>query len=112
MGGRRRQPPVPRDPDKPRMDGLNRRILRLFRPYKRPLFTVLALIAFSAGLGMVTPFLLRDILDVAIPEDRDGLLGALVGGMIGIAIVTAVLGVGQTWLTNVVGQRVMHDLRT
>jgi len=112
VGGRRRQPPVPRDPDKPRMDGLNRRILRLFRPYKRPLFTVLALIAFSAGLGMVTPFLLRDILDVAIPENRDGLLGVLVGGMIAISVVTAILGVGQTWLTNVVGQRVMHDLRT
>ncbi|WP_272600439.1 ABC transporter ATP-binding protein [Solirubrobacter phytolaccae] len=94
------------------MPGLNRRILKLFRPYKGPLFTVLGLIAFSAALGMVTPFLLRDILDVAIPEDRDGLLGALVGGMIGIAIVTAILGVGQTWLTNVVGQRVMHDLRT
>lgn len=110
MGGRRRQ--IPRDPNKPRMDGLNRRILKLFRPYKRPLFTVLALIAFSAGLGMVTPFLLRDILDVAIPENRDGLLGLLVGGMIAIAVVTAILGVGQTWLTNVVGQRVMHDLRT
>lgn len=94
------------------MEGLNRRILALFRPYRGRLFTVLALIAFSAGLGMVTPFLLRDILDVAIPEDRDGLLGVLVGGMIAISIVTGVLGVGQTWLTNVVGQRVMHDLRT
>ena len=61
---------------------------------------------------MVSPFLLRDILDVAIPENRDELLLALVAGMIGISIVTGVLGVGQTWLTNVVGQRVMHDLRT
>ena len=32
--------------------------------------------------------------------------------MIGISVATGVLGVGQTWLTNVVGQRVMHDLRT
>ncbi|MBE2319129.1 ABC transporter ATP-binding protein [Solirubrobacter sp. CPCC 204708] len=94
------------------MPGLNRRIIKLFRPYRGRLFTVLALIAFSAALGMVTPFLLRDILDVAIPENRDGLLGVLVGGMIAIAVVTAILGVGQTWLTNVVGQRVMHDLRT
>ena len=94
------------------MPGLNRRIIRLFRPYRGRLTTVLILIAFSAALGMVSPFLLRDILDVAIPENRDGLLLALVGGMIGISIVTAVLGVGQTWLTNVVGQRVMHDLRT
>ena len=73
---------------------------------------VLVLIVIAAGLGMVSPFLLRDVLDHAIPENRDELLFALVAGMIGISIVTGVLGVGQTWLTNVVGQRVMHDLRT
>ena len=52
------------------MPGLNRRILKLFRPYKGPLFTVLGLIAFSAALGMVTPFLLRDILDVAFNQKK------------------------------------------
>src|SRR5215203_776610 len=60
---------------------------------------------------MVSPFLLRDILDEAIPaKDRDLLL-MLVGGMIAISVATGVLGVAQTWLSNVVGQRVMHDLR-
>ena len=107
-GGRRLQPP----PGKPLTRGLTRRIVKLFRPYRGRLLTVLFLIAVSAALGMVSPFLLRDILDVAIPENRDELLLALVGGMIAISIVTGVLGVGQTWLTNVVGQRVMHDLRT
>src|SRR3712207_1347800 len=60
---------------------------------------------------MVSPFLLRDVLDVAIPQDDDRLLALLVAGMIGISVVTGVLGVGQTWLSNVVGQKVMHDLR-
>jgi ATP-binding cassette, subfamily B, bacterial len=72
---------------------------------------VLLLIVVSAGLGMISPFLLRDVLDVAIPEDDDRLLALLVAGMIGISVVTGVLGVGQTWLSNVVGQKVMHDLR-
>jgi ATP-binding cassette subfamily B protein len=90
---------------------LTRRVTRLFRPYRGRLTTVLLLIVVSAGLGVVSPFLLRDILDVAIPEDDDGLLIALVAGMIGIAIATGVLAVLQTWLSNVVGQRVMHDLR-
>src|SRR6478752_7064765 len=94
------------------MPGLTRRITALFRPYRGRLFSVLVLIAFGAILGMVSPFLLRDILDHAIPENNDQLLMALVAGMIGISILTAILGVGQTWLTNVVGQRVMHDLRT
>jgi ATP-binding cassette subfamily B protein len=90
---------------------VTRRVARLFRPYRGRLAAVLALIAISAGLGMVSPFLLRDILDEAIPEKDRDLLLKLVGGMIAIAVATGALGVAQTWLSNVVGQRVMHDLR-
>ena len=97
---------------KPLTRGLARRIFKLFRPYRGRLVVVLVLIVISAALGMISPFLLRDVLDHAIPENRDELLFALVAGMIGISVATGVLGVGQTWLTNVVGQRVMHDLRT
>src|ERR671929_158344 len=88
-----------------------RRIAALFRPYRGRLAVVLALIALSAGLGMVSPFLLREVLDEAIPQRDTGLLTLLVAGMIGVSVATGVLGVGQTWLSNVVGQRVMHDLR-
>jgi ATP-binding cassette subfamily B protein len=87
------------------------RITALFRPYRLRLGVVLGLILFSAGLGMVSPFLLRAVLDDAIPERDTGLLTALVAGMVGISIATGVIGVGQTWLSNLVGQRVMHDLR-
>src|SRR5436853_4885391 len=89
-----------------------RRIARLFRPYRRRLVAVLALILFSAGLGMVSPFLLRQVLDTAIPDRDTGLLTWLVLGMIGISIATGALGVAQTWISNLVGQRVMHDLRS
>lgn len=88
-----------------------RRITKLFRPYRARLGTVLGLIMLSATLGMISPFLLREILDTAIPENDTELLAWLVVGMIAVAIVTGVLGVAQTWLSNVVGQRVMHDLR-
>jgi ATP-binding cassette, subfamily B, bacterial len=87
------------------------RIARLFRPYRLRLATVLALIAIAAGISMISPFLLREVLDKAIPERDTALLSALVGGMIAISIATGILSVGQTWLSNVVGQRVMHDLR-
>ena len=90
---------------------MTRRVAALFRPYRGRLAAVLALIAISAGLGMVSPFLLRDILDEAIPEKDRDLLLILVGGMIAISVATGVLSVAQTWLSNVVGQRVMHDLR-
>jgi ATP-binding cassette, subfamily B, bacterial len=94
-------------------EGLDRRrLVRLFQPYRWRLGAVLALILVSAALGMVSPFLLRAVLDQAIPEANSGLLVALVVGMIGIAVATGALGVAQTLLSNTVGQRVMHDLRT
>ncbi len=89
-----------------------RRVLRLFRPYGMRLGAVLSLIVLSAGLDIISPFLLREILDTAIPERDNALLTALVGGLIGIAVVTGILGVFQTLLSNQVGQRVMHDLRS
>ena len=89
-----------------------RRIIRLFRPYRARLSVVCALIVFSAGIGVVSPFLLREVLDEAIPEENVRLLSFLVAGMVAIPIVTGVLGVWQTLLSNQVGQSVMHDLRT
>jgi ATP-binding cassette subfamily B protein len=89
-----------------------RRIIGLFKPYRARLGVVCTLIVFSAALGVVPAFLLRDVLDVAIPDKDTALLTVLVAGMIAIAIVTGVIGVWQTLLSNQVGQSVMHDLRT
>jgi ATP-binding cassette subfamily B protein len=88
-----------------------RRLLGLFRPYRLRLGAVLFLIVVSAALGMVSPFLLRAVLDQAIPERDTALLAGLVAGMIAIAVATGALGVAQTLISNTVGQRVMHDLR-
>ena len=87
------------------------RLLALFKPYRRRLASVLFLILISAALGMVSPFLLREVLDTAIPQNDTALLAWLVAGMIGIALATGALGVAQTLLSNTVGQQVMHDLR-
>src|ERR671914_331400 len=89
-----------------------RRIVRLFRTYRKRLSAVSALILVSAGLGVVSPFLLREVLDVAIPQQDVSLLTILAAGMVAIPIVTGALGVWQTLLSNQVGQSVMHDLRT
>ena len=103
--------PPPPDDQPPAPPGQLRRITRLFRPHRRPLAAVLGLIGVSAALGIVSPFLLRGVLDTAIPDNDTRLLTVLVLGMIVISIATGVLSVGQTYLSNVVGQRVMHDLR-
>ncbi|MGP2441770.1 ABC transporter ATP-binding protein [Streptomyces sp. JW3] len=89
-----------------------RRILRLFRPYRGRLAVVGALVGAASLVSVATPFLLREILDVAIPEGRTGLLSLLALGMILGAVLTSVFGVLQTLISTTVGQRVMHDLRT
>jgi ATP-binding cassette, subfamily B, bacterial len=88
-----------------------RRIAALFKPYRLRLSGLLALIFVAAGLGVVSPFLLREVIDTAIPKHDTGLLSLLVGGMIALSVLGGVIGVAQTWISNQVGQRVMHDLR-
>jgi ATP-binding cassette subfamily B protein len=103
----------PQRPEDPAVRKANlRRIVRLFRLYRAKLGAVCGLILFSASLGAISPFLLRAVLDTAIPENDTKLLTELVAGMVAIAVVTGALSVVQTLLSNQVGQRVMHDLRT
>ncbi|UNO43274.1 ABC transporter ATP-binding protein [Streptomyces sp. MST-110588] len=101
--------PPPKDPQQPAQV---RRILTLFRPYRGRLAAVGLLVAASSLVSVASPFLLRAILDVAIPGRRTGLLTLLAVGMIVTAVTTSVFGVLQTLLSTTVGQRVMHDLRT
>jgi ATP-binding cassette subfamily B protein len=88
-----------------------RRVGALFVPYRMRLAWLLTLIFVSAALGIVSPFLLRAVLDNAYPHHDTTLLTELVLGMIAISVLSGVIGVAQTWASNVVGQKVMHDLR-
>ncbi|MFF0228121.1 ABC transporter ATP-binding protein [Streptomyces sp. NPDC004629] len=89
-----------------------RRILALFRPYRGRLAIVGVLVGASSLVSVATPFLLKETLDVAIPQGRTGLLSLLALGMIFSAVLNSVFGVLQTLISTTVGQRVMHDLRT
>ncbi|MFJ8822478.1 ABC transporter ATP-binding protein [Streptomyces sp. NPDC102467] len=102
-------PPDARASDQPRQI---RRILSLFHPYRARLALVGLLVGAASLVTVATPFLLKEILDVAIPQGRTGLLSLLALGMILSAVVTSVFGVLQTLISTTVGQRVMHDLRT
>jgi ATP-binding cassette subfamily B protein len=103
-----KKPPPLMDPSRERD---RHRILRLFKPYRKRLISVMALIVVSAGLSMANPFLLRSVLDNGIFHHQHTLLTELVAAMIAIAILTAAFSVWQTYISNAVGQRVMHDLR-
>jgi ATP-binding cassette, subfamily B, bacterial len=88
------------------------RVAALFRPYRWQLSVVVAAIVASSTVALATPFLVRMIIDEALPHQDVRLLVLAVAGMLAVTVVAAVFGVVQTWLSTTVGQRVMHGLRT
>ena len=89
-----------------------RRVTALFAGHGRRVGVVVALIVATSVIAMAQPFLVREAVDIAIPEQDVRLLLLTVGGMLAVTVVTQLLGVVQTWLSASIGQRVMHGLRT
>ena len=97
-------------------DQLGRRVWALFTPYRTSLVVIATAVLLSSGLGIITPFLTQAAFDRALfPAEGGGvdlpLLGWLVGGMVAVPVVTALIGVYQTYRTTLLGNRVMADLR-
>ncbi|MEA2677681.1 MAG: ATP-binding cassette, subfamily bacterial [Chloroflexota bacterium] len=88
-----------------------RRIAEFFRPYRLAVAAVLATIVITSLLGIINPYLLKLLIDDALPQRDFGLLNLFVGLMILVPIVAGLIGIGQSYLNNVIGQRVMQDLR-
>jgi ATP-binding cassette subfamily B protein len=90
-----------------------RRIAGFFSPYRGRLAFIGVLILVTVSIGVVNPILIKFVLDNLLPDgERDlGLLYLQVGLMVVLPIITSALGVWQSYLSNVVGQRVMNDLR-
>jgi ATP-binding cassette subfamily B protein len=89
-----------------------RRVIAYFRPHRWQVAVVVGLIVASSLISMASPFLLRAIIDDALPHQDVRLLLLAVGGMLLVTIATALIGVQQTWISTRVGQAVMHRLRT
>jgi ATP-binding cassette subfamily B protein len=89
-----------------------RRAIGLFTAYW-PLVSLLAFaIATASLLGLVPPLLIRAIIDDAIPNRNGSQTDLLVAGIIVATLAGSLVGVVQSWLSNVVGQGVMEDVRT
>ncbi len=88
-----------------------RRVAASFAPYKWQVVTVLVAILLTGTLGLVNPYLLKLIIDDAFAHRSFSKLTFYVSLMIATPIITGLIGVGQTYLNNLIGQRVMRDLR-
>ncbi|HEY4190984.1 MAG TPA: ABC transporter ATP-binding protein [Candidatus Limnocylindrales bacterium] len=88
-----------------------RRIVAFFGPYRAQVLVVLVAIIATSLLGIVNPYLLKLLIDNVIVGGQYQDLNLYVGLMIVIPIVSGLIGVGQSYLNNVIGQSVMQDLR-
>lgn len=88
-----------------------RRVLSLFDPYRKRISAVMLLMVIASATGLAGPFLLRAIIDQALPRNDIGLLLWLVTGMVLVAVLSAVIGASQVILSSRIGQTVLHDLR-
>ena len=87
------------------------RVAQAFRPYTFQVILVLIAIILTTVLGLVNPLLIRFVFDDAIGKRNLSLLIILVAIMFVMPIITGIIGVGQTYLNNTIGQRVMRDFR-
>lgn len=87
------------------------RVVQAFRPYKFQVVLVIIAIILTTVLGLINPLLISAIFDNAIGGHNLQLLIILVIIMFITPVVTGIIGVGQTYLNNVIGQKVMRDFR-
>ncbi len=96
-----------------------RRVVASFKPYRNKVIVVGGLIVVTSALGVINPLLIKVIFDTALfPHSGQRILPPhlhrlywLVGLMVAIPVLSGLLGIFQTYLANVVGQRVMQDFR-
>ena len=106
-GGSRDFTPIPKE----RRARTVRRIAVFFEPYKLQVVIVLVAILSTSLIGLINPLLLGLLLDQVIIGKDYSKLNLYVGLMIVLPIITGLIGVGQSYLNNVIGQNVMQDLR-
>lgn len=88
-----------------------RRIAALFAPHRPTIVVVVLLITAASVINLAQPFLVRGVIDDALPHQDIPLLIRLTAAMVGVAALTSVIGVVQTWMATAMGQKVMHALR-
>ncbi len=88
------------------------RVTALFSPYRWELALVVVIIVATSVVSLGQPFMIKAVIDDALPNGNTTLLVWCVIGMIAVAVFTGVFAVWQTWLATSMGQSVMHTLRT
>ena len=87
------------------------RVWHFAQPYQWRVAILLFTILIISGLSLVSPLLLRDLIDIAIPNGDSGRLAWLLVGMVAIPLANGVVGVWQRHINSQIGEGVIYDLR-
>ncbi len=98
--------------EKPKVTrSLLRRVLAYGRPYRYQIIAMLTAILITTGLTLLTPLILRDLIDRTIPSGNVHRLVLLALALLLIPSVGGGINVIQRRLNAVVGEGVIYDLR-
>ena len=89
-----------------------RRVWAFARPYRTTVVVFLLAILASALLALVPPFVIRAILDDAIPTGDRRQIAILAGLAVAAALGDAGLAILQRWCSAKVGEGLIYDLRS
>ncbi|MCB8982520.1 MAG: ABC transporter ATP-binding protein [Ardenticatenaceae bacterium] len=87
------------------------RVWEFARPYRGQVFLLLITILVITGLSLLSPLLIRTLIDTAIPDKNYHLLNLVALGMVLIPLLNGVIGVWQRNLNSQIGEGVIFDLR-
>lgn len=90
---------------------LLRRVLQYAKPYRWMIGGTLILILANTGLMLLTPLVLRDLIDRTIPSGNISRLMLLAATLLLIPALSGVIRVSQRYVDSLVGEGVIYDLR-
>ena len=93
-------------------DGTAKRVWGFARPYRSTIIVFLAAILAAAMLALVPPFVVREIIDQAIPDNDRRWIVILAAIAVFSALADAGLAILQRWCSAQVGEGLIYDLRS
>ncbi|WP_256702594.1 ABC transporter ATP-binding protein [Paenibacillus sp. P32E] len=87
------------------------RIVKFFMPYWKQTLLVMAVLIVTAGLGLLPPLFIQQIIDQALPDKNLRLLVLLVLASLGTTVVSGLLGVLQNYLNSFISLHIVFDMK-
>lgn len=98
-------------PVKPVQKATLGRVMKSFRPYKSQVTLILTLVAASVVLGILPPFLLKEIIDIGLPKSDLSFIAKLSIETIVVTVAASAFTYWYGYLSVSIGQKIMRDLR-